>query len=70
MDIIGYPMNTAAKNTSLAKPNHILIGAVTYSYLSPEREGYLMKFAAKNGGCIDYLDTYDIFQSPLYSFIQ
>jgi adenylate cyclase len=70
MDIIGYPMNMAAKNTTLAKPNHILIGAITYSYLGPEREGYLEKLAVENGGRIDYLNTYDIFRSPLYSFIQ
>jgi adenylate cyclase len=70
MDIIGYPMNMAAKNTTLAKPNHILIGAITYSYLGPEREGYLKKLAVENGGRIDYLNTYDIFRSPLYSFIQ
>jgi hypothetical protein len=60
----------AAKNTTLAKPNHILIGAITYSYLGPEREGYLKKLAVENGGRIDYLNTYDIFRSPLYSFIQ
>jgi|ERR687892_388539 class 3 adenylate cyclase len=70
MDIVGYPMNMAAKNTSLAKPNHILIGTITYSYLGPERKDYLEKFALENGGRIDYQNTYGVFRCPLDSFIQ
>jgi hypothetical protein len=63
-------MNMAAKNTSFAKPNHILIGAITYSYLGPERQAYLEKFALENVGRIDYQKTYGIFRCPLDSFIQ
>jgi adenylate cyclase len=36
IDIIGYPMNIAAKITSSAKPNHILIGNTTYLCLDPK----------------------------------
>ena len=54
IDIIGYPMNIAAKITSLAKPNHILIGDTIYSGLNPKLEHALRKLGLENSEYIDY----------------
>jgi adenylate cyclase len=63
IDIIGYPMNIAAKITSLAKPNHILIGNSTYSGLNPKLEHTLRKLGLENSEYIDYQtgDAYIIY---------
>jgi class 3 adenylate cyclase len=62
VDIIGYPMNIAAKITSLAKPNHILIGLITYRRLNSTVEHYLRKLGPENIEYIDYQtgDAYSI----------
>lgn len=62
VDIIGYPMNIAAKITSLAKPNHILIGVITYRRLDSTVEHYLRKLGLENVEYIDYQtgDAYSI----------
>jgi class 3 adenylate cyclase len=62
VDIIGYPMNIAAKITSLAKPNHILIGIITYRRLDSTVEHYLRKLGLENMEYIDYQtgDAYSI----------
>jgi adenylate cyclase len=62
VDIIGYPMNIAAKITSLAKPNHILIGIITYRRLDSTVEHYLRKLGLENIEYIDYQtgDAYSI----------
>jgi class 3 adenylate cyclase len=62
VDIIGYPMNIAAKITSLAKPNHILIGILTYRRLDSTVEHYLRKLGLENIEYIDYQtgDAYSI----------
>ena len=63
IDIIGYPMNIAAKITSLAKPNHILIGNTTYSGLNPNLDHALRKLGLENSEYIDYQtgDAYIIY---------
>lgn len=63
IDIIGYPMNIASKITSLAKPNHILIGNTTYSGLNPKLEHALRKLGLENSEYIDYQtgDAYIIY---------
>ena len=62
VDIIGYPMNIAAKITSLAKPNHILIGILTYRRLDSTVEHYLRRLGLENIEYIDYQtgDAYSI----------
>jgi class 3 adenylate cyclase len=55
-------MNIAAKITSLAKPNHILIGIITYRRLDLTVEHYLTKLGTENMEYIDYQtgDAYSI----------
>lgn len=65
IDIIGYPMNIAAKITALAKPNHILIGNTTYLGLSPKLDHALRKLGLENSEYIDY-QTGDAY--VIYSF--
>jgi adenylate cyclase len=71
VDIIGYPMNIAAKITSLAKPNHILIGIITYRRLDSRVEQRLRKLGLENIEYIDYQtgDAYSILSLPLDKYI-
>lgn len=71
VDIIGYPMNIAAKITSLAKPNHILIGIITYRRLDSKVEHRLRKLGLENIEYIDYQtgDAYSILSLPLDNYI-
>ena len=71
IDIIGYPMNIAAKITSLAKPNHILIGIITYRRLDSKIEHRLRKLGLENIEYIDYQtgDAYSILSLPLDKYI-
>jgi class 3 adenylate cyclase len=66
VDIIGYPMNIAAKITSLARPNHISIGIITYRRLDSTVEHYLRKLGLENIEYIDYQtgDAYSILSLP------
>lgn len=70
VDIIGYPMNIAAKITSLAKPNHILIGIITYRRLDSKVEHRLRKLGLENIEYIDYQtgDAYSILSLPLDNY--
>ena len=54
IDIIGYPMNLAAKITSLARPNHISIGIITYGRLDSKVIHRLRKLGLENTEDIDY----------------
>ena len=67
VDIIGYPMNIAAKITSLAPPNHLSIGLNTYRSLDPKVGHRLRKLGLKNIEYIDYQtgDAYSILSLPL-----
>ena len=47
VDILGYPMNVAAKITSLATADHILIGHTTYQSLDLRIRERLIKSALK-----------------------
>ena len=71
VDIIGYPMNIAAKITSLAKPNHISIGINTYRRLDSRVERRLRKLGMENVEYIDYQtgDAYSILSLPLDKYI-
>jgi adenylate cyclase len=71
VDIIGYPMNIAAKITSLAKPNHISIGINTYRRLDSRVEQRLRKLGMENVEYIDYQtgDAYSILSLPLDKYI-
>jgi adenylate cyclase len=71
IDIIGYPMNIAAKITSLAKPNHVLIGIITYRRLDLKIEHHLRKLGLENIEYIDYQtgDAYSILSLPLDKYI-
>ena len=71
VDIIGYPMNLAAKITSLARPNHISIGSITYHRLDSNVDYRLRKLGLENTEYIDYLtgDTYSILSLPLDKYI-
>lgn len=71
VDIIGYPMNIAAKITSLAKPNHISIGIITYRRLDSKLEHPLRKLGLENIEYIDYQtgDAYSILSLPLDKYI-
>ena len=71
VDIIGYPMNIAAKITSLAKPNHISIGIITYQRLDSKVEHSLKKLGLENVEYIDYQtgDAYSILSLPLDKYI-
>jgi class 3 adenylate cyclase len=60
-------MNIAAKITSLAKPNHILIGNTTYSDLNPNLEHALRKLGLENSEYIDY-QTGDAYISYSFTF--
>ncbi|HEU4446992.1 MAG TPA: adenylate/guanylate cyclase domain-containing protein [Nitrososphaeraceae archaeon] len=70
VDIIGYPMNIAAKITSLAKPNHILIDIITYRRLDSKVEHRLRKLGLENIEYIDYQtgDAYSILSLPLENY--
>ena len=48
VDIIGYPMNMAATITSLAPPNHLAIGIITYQQLDSNVERRLRKMGLQN----------------------
>ena len=63
IDILGYPMNIAAKITSLAMPDHILIGNTTYQGLDSRLHNRLTKFELKRLDHLDYQtgDKYIIF---------
>jgi class 3 adenylate cyclase len=71
VDIIGYPMNIAAKITSLAKPNHISIGIITYRRLDSKVEHRLRKLGLESIEYIDYQtgDAYSILSLPLDKYI-
>ncbi|MGB7559456.1 MAG: adenylate/guanylate cyclase domain-containing protein, partial [Nitrososphaeraceae archaeon] len=71
VDIIGYPMNLAAKITSLARPNHISIGIITYRRLDSRVEHRLRKLGLENVEYIDYQtgDAYSILSLPLDKYI-
>ena len=71
VDIIGYPMNIASKIISLAKPNHVLIGIITYRRLDSNVEHRLRKLGLENIEYIDYQtgDAYSILSSPLDKYI-
>jgi adenylate cyclase len=71
VDIIGYPMNIAAKITSLAKPNHISIGINTYRRLDSRVEQRLRKLGMENVEYIDYQtgDAYSILSLPLDKYV-
>ena len=71
VDIIGYPMNIAAKITSLAKPNHISVGINTYRRLDSRVEQRLRKLGMENVEYIDYQtgDAYSILSLPLDKYI-
>ena len=71
VDIIGYPMNIAAKITSLAKPNHISIGINTYRRLDSRVEQRLRKLGMENVEYIDYQtgDPYSILSLPLDKYV-
>ena len=71
VDIIGYPMNIASKITSLAKPNHVLIGIITYRRLDSNVEHRLRKLGLENIDYIDYQtgDAYSILSLPLDKYI-
>lgn len=71
VDIIGYPMNIAAKITSLAPPNHLAIGIITYRRLDSKVERHLRKMGLENIEYIDYQtgDAYSILSLPLDKYI-
>jgi adenylate cyclase len=71
VDIIGYPMNIAAKITSLARPNHLAIGIITYRRLDSNVERRLRKMGLENMEYIDYQtgDAYSILSLPLDKYI-
>lgn len=71
VDIIGYPMNIAAKITSLAPPNHLAIGITTYRHLDSNVERRLRKMGLENIEYIDYQtgDAYNILSLPLDKYI-
>jgi class 3 adenylate cyclase len=71
VDIIGYPMNIASKITSLAKPNHVLIGIITYRRLDSNVEHRLRKLGLENIEYIDYQtgDAYIILSLHLDKYI-
>jgi adenylate cyclase len=71
VDIIGYPMNIAAKITSLAPPNHLAIGISTYRRLDSNVERRLTKMGLENMEYIDYQtgDAYSILSLPLDKYI-
>jgi adenylate cyclase len=53
VDLIGYPMNLTAKITSLAEPDHILIGNITFQCLNSRTRNMLTSFDLKS---LDYID--------------
>lgn len=63
IDLIGYPMNLIAKITSLAQPDHILIGNATFRCLDYRIRNMLTSFDLKSVDYIDYQtgDAYVIF---------
>jgi len=71
VDIIGYPMNIAAKITSLAPPNHLAIGIITYQRLDLKVKRRLRKMGLENIEYIDYQtgDAYSILSLPLDKYI-
>jgi class 3 adenylate cyclase len=71
VDIIGYPMNIAAKIASLAPPNHLAIGIITYRHLDSKVEYRLRKMGLQNIEYIDHQtgDAYNILSLPLDKYI-
>ncbi|HET6641500.1 MAG TPA: adenylate/guanylate cyclase domain-containing protein [Nitrososphaeraceae archaeon] len=71
VDIIGYPMNIAAKITSLAPSNHLAIGIATYRHLDSNVERRLRKMGLESTEYIDYQtgDAYTILSLPLDKYI-
>ena len=64
-------MNIASKITSLAKPNQVLIGIITYRRLDSNVEHRLRKLGLEN---IEYIDNqtddaYSILSLPLDKYI-
>lgn len=68
VDIIGYPMNLTAKITSLAKPDHIMIGNTTYQGLDLRVRNVLAKIGLERVDYIDYQtgDAYMVFSFGLH----
>ena len=54
IDILGYPMNVTAKITSLARPDHIMIGDTTYQGLDLRIRERLIKLGLERQDHIDY----------------
>lgn len=56
IDLIGYPMNVAAKMTSLTGPNKISIGNNVYKFLHPSLQSKFYKMNIKEGTEWKYID--------------
>jgi adenylate cyclase len=71
VDIIGYPMNIAAKITSVAPPNHLAIGIITFRNLDSKVEHRLRKMGLENIEYVDYQtgDAYNILSLPLDKYL-
>jgi adenylate cyclase len=71
VDIIGYPMNIAAKITSVAPPNHLAIGIITFRHLDSKVEHRLRKMGLENIEYVDYQtgDAYNILSLPLDKYL-
>ena len=71
VDIIGYPINIVSKITSIAPPNHLAIGIITYQRLDSKVEHRLRKMGLENIDYIDYQtgDAYSILSLPLDKYI-
>jgi adenylate cyclase len=71
VDIIGYPMNIAAKIASSTPPNHLAIGIIAYRRLDPKVEYRLRKMGLQNIENIDHQtgDAYNILSLPLDKYI-
>ena len=47
-DILGYPTNLAVKMTSLANPNHMIIGQLVYEVLDNDQRFFYRLFEIKS----------------------
>ena len=56
IDLIGYPMNVAAKMTSLTGPNKITVGNNVYKLLHPTIQPYFQKMQMKEGTEWKYIE--------------
>jgi adenylate cyclase len=56
IDLIGYPMNVAAKMTSLTGPNKITVGNNVYKLLHPTLQPEFQKMRVKDGTEWKYID--------------